>query len=149
MLRDDDGQWGAENMKSAIPVCGRDIALVFDDADFLLLIENGEKGFLKEERLRCSGRTMIDRANQLKCLDVDLLICGAISCPLQRMIEAMGIAIIPFVRGEAMEVFDAYCGNRLEDRRFFMPGRRVLPDGSICRGPRGRFRNQGGRKAPK
>lgn len=149
MLRDDEGQWGAQNMKSAIPVCGQDIALVFDDADFLLLIEDGEKGFLKEERLRCSGKTMIDRANQLKSLDVDLLICGAISCPLQRMIEAMGIAIIPFVRGEAMEVFDAYCRNRLEDRRFFMPGRRVLPDGRICRGSQGWFRNRRGRKAPK
>jgi len=39
-------------MKSAIPVCGQDIALVFDDADYLLLIEVGGKGILKQERRR-------------------------------------------------------------------------------------------------
>lgn len=128
-------------MKSAIPVCGQDIALVFDDADYLLLIEFGGKGILKEERMRCSGNSMIDRANQLRSLEVDLLICGAVSSPLKRMIEALGIDIIPFVRGKAMEVFEAYCRNGLEDRRFFMPGRRILPKGRIGCGPRGRCPN--------
>jgi predicted Fe-Mo cluster-binding NifX family protein len=134
-------------MKSAIPVCGHDIALVFDDADFLLLIDAGAKGSRKEERLRCAGNTMIERANQLRSLDVDLLICGAISCPLQRMIEALGIDIVPFVRGNATEVFEAYCRNRLEDRRFFLPGRRTLPNGRIARGSQGRFRNRGETKS--
>ncbi|SEM04356.1 Predicted Fe-Mo cluster-binding protein, NifX family [Syntrophus gentianae] len=134
-------------MKSALPVCGQDIALVFDDADFLLLIEAGETGSLREERLRCSGNSMIDRANQLRSLDVDLLICGAISCPLQRMIEAQGIDVIPFVRGKATEVFDAYCRNRLEDQRFLMPGRRTLSNGRLCRGQQKRRRARGDEKA--
>jgi len=134
-------------MKLAIPVCGQDIALVCDDADCLLLIEAWEKGLRKEERLRCTGNTTIDRANQLRSLGVDLLICGAISCPLQRMIEASGIDIIPFVRGKASEVFEAYWQSRLEDRRFFLPGRRILPNGRICRGSQGRCRNKGERKS--
>ncbi|ABC78406.1 hypothetical cytosolic protein [Syntrophus aciditrophicus SB] len=135
-----------ENMKSAIPVCGQDIALVFDDADCLLVIEIGEKGVYREERLRCTGRTMIDRANQLRSLGVNLLICGAISCPLQRMIEASGIDIIPFVRGNAAEVFDAWLRKGLADRRFFLPGRRILPNGRLCRGLQARCRNRGERK---
>lgn len=133
-------------MKLAIPVCGQDIALVFDDADCLLVIDIQGKGSHKEERLRCSGNTIIDRANQLRSLDIDLLICGAISCPLQRMIEASGVDIIPFVRGKATEVFDAWCLNRLEDGRFFLPGRRILPNGRLCRGLQGRCRNRGERK---
>jgi len=138
-----------EKMKLAIPVCGQEIALVFDDADYLLLIEAGEKGLRKEERLRCAGNTMIDRANQLRSLDVDLLICGAISCPLQRMIEASGINIIPFVRGNATEVFEAYFRDCLEDRRFILPGRRILQNERILRGPRGRYRNRGERESQK
>lgn len=134
-------------MKLAIPVCGQDIALVFDDADRLLLIETGEKGLLKEERLRCVGNTMIDRTNQLRSLNVDLLICGAISSTLQRMIETSGITIIPFVRGKAMDVFEAYCLNRLTDQRFLMPGRRDLPKGHHCRGPHKRCPSRGERKA--
>jgi len=134
-------------MKLAIPVCGQDIALVFDDADCLLLIEPGGKGLHKEERLRCHGNTMIDRANQLRSLDVNLLICGAISCPLQRMIEASGIDIIPFVRGKATEVFEAYCRDNLEDRRFFLPGRRVLPNGRMRKGSQDRCRKRGDRKS--
>ncbi len=136
-------------MKLAIPVCGEDLALVFDDADCLLLIETGGKGLLKEERLCCVGNTMIDRANQLRSLDVDLLICGAISSTLQRMIEASGINIIPFVRGNAMDVFEAYFRNQLDDQRFLMPGRRILPNGHLCNRPQKRCRNRGGRKAYK
>ncbi|OPY89902.1 MAG: hypothetical protein A4E72_00933 [Syntrophus sp. PtaU1.Bin208] len=134
-------------MKSALPVCGQEIALVFDDAYFLLLIEVGDDGSLKEKRLRCTGNSMIDRANQLKSLNVDLLICGAISCSLQRMIEAQGIDVIPFVRGKAADVFDAYCQNRLEDRRFLMPGRRILSNGHLCGGQKRRWRSRIEKKA--
>jgi len=147
MLRDFYGCRGVESMKLAIPVCGQDVALVFDDADCLLLIEAGGKGLLKEERLRCVGNTMIDRANQLRSLDVDLLICGAISSSLQRMIEASGINIIPFVRGNATEVYEAYCRNLLEDQRFMLPGRHILPNERIFRGTRGRCRNGKERKS--
>ena len=136
-----DGEW--KKMKLAIPVCGQDIALVFDDAECLLVIEKEGKGIHTEKRLRCVGNSMIDRANQLRSLDVNLLICGAISCPLQRMIESSRIDIIPFARGNAKEVFEAYCRGRLEDRRFFLPGRRILPDGRMCGGLQGRCRNRG------
>ncbi|OPY07863.1 MAG: hypothetical protein A4E66_01960 [Syntrophus sp. PtaB.Bin001] len=134
-------------MNLAIPVCGQDIALVFDDADCLLLIKTEEKVFHKKERLRCAGSSMIERANQLRYLGVNLLICGAVSRPLQRMIEASGINIIPFVRGNAMEIFEAYSRNSLDDQRFFLPGRRILPNERICKGPQGRFRNRRGRKS--
>ncbi len=132
-------------MNLAIPICGEDIALIFDDADFLLLIKTEEKGFHKEERLRCAGSSMIERVNQLRSLGVNLLICGAVSRPLQRMVEVSGINIIPFVRGNAMEVFEAYFRNSLNDQRFFLPGRRIFPNQRICRGPQGRFRNRRGR----
>jgi predicted Fe-Mo cluster-binding NifX family protein len=136
-----------ENMKLAIPICGQDIALVFDDADCLLIVEAGNDGMHKEERLRCAGDTMIDRANQLRSLSVDLLICGAISCTLQRMIEISGIKIIPFVRGNAAEVFEAYCRDRLREKRHFLPGRHVMADGCICRGLKGRCSNKVGKKS--
>ena len=133
-------------MKLAIPVCGQDIALVFDDADDLLIIETTGKGLHTEARLRCAGGTTIERANQLITLSVDLLICGAISCPLQRMIEVSGISIIPFVRGNAEEIFDAFCRKSLGDPRFSLPGRNMLSYGNPRGGMKRQHRNRGKRK---
>jgi len=55
MLRDHDDCGGVENMKLAIPVYGHDIALVFDDADSLLLIEAGEQGLRKSGGIAVAG----------------------------------------------------------------------------------------------
>jgi len=132
-------------MKLAIPVCGQNVALVFDDADDLLIIETAGNELHKEDRLSCATGTSIERANQLIALGVDLLICGAISCPLQRTIEVSGIEIIPFVRGNAAEVFEAYCRKRLGERCFSLPGRNMVSDGKLCRGLKRQYRHRGKR----
>ena len=51
-----------------------------------------------------------------------LLICAAISRPLERDLVAAGIEVIPEVCGPLDDVVHAYLVGRLGDRRFAMPG---------------------------
>ena len=64
-----------------------------------------------------------DRRNQrLQALGVETLICGAISRPLEAMLAAGGIEVIPHVCGEAEKVLQAFLSAGLQDDQFAMPG---------------------------
>ena len=65
---------------------------------------------------------MPERVNQLEELGVEVLLCGAISRPLERMIRASGVKVIPCLRGSIEEVIRAYLDETLSDTRFVLPG---------------------------
>jgi predicted Fe-Mo cluster-binding NifX family protein len=62
------------------------------------------------------------KVNQLEALGVDVLLCGAISRPLERMICSSGVKVIPWLRGFIEEVIAAYLVDGLSDDRFILPG---------------------------
>ena len=62
-------------------------------------------------------------------MDVDLLICGAVSRPFYRMLMGSGINIIQDISGHPEDVLKAYLRGKLLHSGFFMPG---------CNGGRGR-----------
>jgi len=66
-----------------------------------------------------------------------VLLCGALSRPLDRMLTAAGIEIIPFLRGRADDVLNAYFAGRLLEPGFMLPG---------CRQGQGFGRGMGRRK---
>jgi predicted Fe-Mo cluster-binding NifX family protein len=109
-------------MKIAIPVWQDSISGVFDFADKLSLAEI--EGQTEKNRLEIPlpNEPIPKKAGRLKELDVDVLICGAISKPLAFLIIGAGIKIIPFVSGQIDEVLNAYLGGRLKDSQFLMPG---------------------------
>jgi len=76
------------------------------------------------------------RAARLGQLGVNVLICGSISNPLARLIEARGIRLVPWMTGPVDEVLQAYLAGALPADRFAMPGRRG-PGGPRYRGGRG------------
>ncbi len=65
---------------------------------------------------------MSSRAERLRELGVNVLICGAISNPLAKMLRGLGIVLIPWKCGLIEEVLTAYFSGTLEDARFSMPG---------------------------
>ena len=93
---------------------------------------------LQEDDLRA-------RAEKLAELGVDVLVCGAISRPLEAMLTAAGVKVIAQVCGGIEEVLDAHGTGRLGDPAFAMPGccgrRRGFGYGRRCR--------NGGRRAHK
>ena len=60
--------------------------------------------------------------NQLEALGVDVLLCGAISRPLERMIRESGVKVIPWLRGSIEDVIDAYLVDGLSNDCFILPG---------------------------
>jgi predicted Fe-Mo cluster-binding NifX family protein len=56
-------------------------------------------------------------------LGIDVLVCGAISWPLEALLAAKGIRVIPLICGEVADVVQGVRDGTLEDRRFAMPGR--------------------------
>ena len=109
-------------MRMAIPVWRSRVSPVFDAAEELLVsdFENGREFY----RTRCSmsGLSAEQRANQLAELDVDVLLCGAISRPLENLIGASGVRVIPWVRGEIDGVLEWYLNGMPANNQLLMPG---------------------------
>jgi predicted Fe-Mo cluster-binding NifX family protein len=109
-------------MKAAFVTWNDRIAPVFDVARHVRLVE-----VEADQVVRADDRTLPEnppagRAAHLAELGVTVLVCGAISRPLELMVAARGIQVIPFVVGDLTEVIQAWIGGRLEDERFAMPG---------------------------
>jgi len=80
-------------------------------------------------------------ARRVAELGTAVLICGAISRPLEEMLEAAGVEVVSQTCGPAEDVLDAFLAGRLTGDAFAMPGcsrRRQRRQG------RGRCRNESG-----
>ena len=113
---------GSVTMKVAIPVYGNYVSTVFDFAHRLLLvdIENGKETERYEVRLE--RLSLQQRAEKLKSLGVDVLVCGAISQVLANIVTQSGIEILPYVTGNTENVLGAYITGQLIRPEFRMPG---------------------------
>lgn len=125
-------------MKVAIPTWNARVSPVFDVAKRLLVVElEGDREVSREEAA-IEETQLMARAKRVTQLGVDVLICGAISMPLEAMLASAGARIIPHTCGPVENVLRAFVSGRLTDRAFLMPG--------CCgRRPRFRRRHRGGR----
>jgi len=120
-------------MRIAVPTSNDRISPVFDVAGRLLLVDvEGEREIGREE-VSLEDQDIGPRARRVGELRVDVLICGAISRPLEMMVESAGIEVIPHICGNVEEVLRAYRAGELSEPAFLMPG---------CCGHRRRFRGR-------
>ena len=119
-------------MKAAFTTWNNRIAPVFDVSRVACIVE-AEAGDIVDERLEAFQNELPARKIlRLVEWEVDTLVCGAISRPMQSILTAQGIRVIPFVAGELQEVIGAWLDGRIENAGFAMPGygeRRVAPEG--------------------
>ncbi len=134
-------------MKIALTVWNGRIAPVFDVAGTIRLIEyDGEN--IKEDKIVIlpNENRVIKRVERLSELQIDTLICGAISRPVHRIIVDSGIKIYAFISGEVDEIIKALLAGNLEEKSYTMPGCGMgRGNGQNCRrgaGHRGRGRNR-------
>ena len=125
-------------MKVAIPTWTGRVSPVFDVAKRLLVVELKGDGQVNREEAAIEEAQLLPRAKRVAQLGVDVLICGAISMPLEAMLVSAGVRVIPHTCGMVEEVLQAFASGRLTDKTFLMPG---------CCGRRRRFRgrHRGGR----
>jgi len=109
-------------MKIAIPVWKGYVSSAFDFAHRLLLVDlvNGRETGRSEISL--PPESIPERANRLKTLGVEVLICGAISRSLTSLVAASGIIVLPYVIGPVDEILKAYITGRLGQPQFILPG---------------------------
>lgn len=124
-------------MKIALPVWEGKISPVLDTACRIVIFDvEGRKATLKDEA-HLQGIDSIRKCARIKELDVDLLICGAVSRHFGMMLADSGVKIIPWIAGAADEVLEAFMNGRLFNTRYIMPGCRMKGRNN-CGGPRKR-----------
>jgi predicted Fe-Mo cluster-binding NifX family protein len=109
-------------MKIALSVWKDCISTVFDAADQLVVVEKDGDGVRKRTTFRLNSADGASRAMQLKEMEIDVLICGAISRPQEAAIAATGITVHPFMRGSVQEIIDGYESGQLHTEAFVLPG---------------------------
>ncbi len=125
-------------MKVAIPTWNGRVSPVFDVAKRLLVVKlDGDREVSREEAT-IEETQLMARAKRVAGLGVNVLICGAISMPLEAMLASAGVRVIPHTCGTVEDIVLAFASGQLTDETFLMPG---------CCGRRWRFRgrHRGGR----
>jgi predicted Fe-Mo cluster-binding NifX family protein len=122
------------DMRLAIPHWQGRVSPVFDVAGSLLLIDVDRSGEISRQDIALSEDTSWGRAKHVADLHVDMLICGAVSRPLELALVSAGIQVFPQTCGDVEQVLAAYATGKLRQESFLMPG---------CHGRRRRFRRGG------
>lgn len=134
-------------VRIALTVWNGRIAPVFDVAGTLRLIKGDEKG-IEEDKIVIlpNENRVMKRVEMLAELQIEILVCGAISRAVHRIIADSGIKIHSFVSGDADEVIQALFAGNLDEKPFSMPGcgmgRRNAQGCRRGAGNRGRGRNR-------
>jgi predicted Fe-Mo cluster-binding NifX family protein len=109
-------------MRIAISIWEDKISPVLDTASKLLIIENKTQKESSRFEASLRGLDMSQRSSFIRKLDLDVLICGAVSRQFKEMLKACGIKIISGISGPAEDVLKAYIQGDLPYSGFFMPG---------------------------
>ena len=109
-------------MKVAVPTWTGRVSPVFDVAKRLLVVMlEGNREVNRVEAV-IEETQLIARAKHVTQLGVDVLVCGAISMPLEAMLASAGVRVIPHICGPVEDVLLAFASGRLTDDAFLMPG---------------------------
>jgi predicted Fe-Mo cluster-binding NifX family protein len=108
--------------KIAIPHWQGRVSPVFDVAGHVLLVDVSASGLTVLGDVGLGTEDPQQRAALLAAASIEVLVCGAISRPVEAAVKATGIEVISQVCGGIDQVINAYVSGRLGQRYFVMPG---------------------------
>ncbi|MCU0255432.1 MAG: hypothetical protein MUF60_01700 [Vicinamibacterales bacterium] len=107
----------------ALPAWEGRISPVFDVARRFLLVDLEGRHEVRREIVHLTGLEPSVRASRLATHHVDVLICGAISLQVERVLDAGGVTVVSGICGDVELVLDAYLAGRLDDEEdLHLPG---------------------------
>jgi predicted Fe-Mo cluster-binding NifX family protein len=109
-------------MRIAIPIWDDRISPVLDTASRLLIVDIQDRNEQSRFELHLVEQDLSRRCFRIQELEVDILICGAVSRAFFKLLRALDINVIPEITGRIDEVLDAYILGNLFHSRFLMPG---------------------------
>jgi predicted Fe-Mo cluster-binding NifX family protein len=109
-------------MKVLLSTTADRISPVLDAANcFSLVIADRDGGLIRQELHICDAHPAV-RARRIAELGAEVLICGAISWPLEAMLTAAGMRVIPNTCGPVAQVAAAFFAGDLTAQAFLLPG---------------------------
>lgn len=108
-------------MKILLPDWQGRISPLFDAAGSVLLVEIENNREVRRTTHSLQG-DLLQRVRGILGLGADVLICGAISGQLERMLRADGLQVVSNICGAIDDVLRAYQGGVLFDTQFLLPG---------------------------
>ena len=121
-------------MKVGVPEWQGRISPVFDVASRIIPVEIEDRRELQRREGALVQTDPWARAAAIRQMGAEVLICGAVSKPLEAALRAAGIQVICNICGPVEAVLTAFRNGRLNENVFLMPG---------CCGRRRRFRGGG------
>jgi len=106
----------------AMPVWNDRVSTTFDFAQKLLVVEVEGEREVSRKKVPLRYRSGARKAQTIRDLGIQVLLCGAISRPLARFVSQAGAHIYPLVTGQVDDVLAAYLCGRLSEPRFLQPG---------------------------
>jgi predicted Fe-Mo cluster-binding NifX family protein len=108
--------------RTAFSLWNERIAPVFDVARNLWIIDSVDGQVVGQTGRRFSSDDPCERALRLTGLQVELLVCGAITRSSYDALTERGIQVVSFVAGDLEQVVQACLTDRLKDGHLAMPG---------------------------
>jgi len=118
-------------VRIAIPYWKARVSPVFDAAGNLLLVDVEDGREIGRYETPLTANDLVERARQVSQLGADVLICGAVSLPLDMALSSAGVQVVSCTCGNIEDVLAAFLDGQLNEHAFLMPG---------CCGWRRRFR---------
>lgn len=109
-------------MKVVMPIWNDRVSGAFDFAQRILLVDIEDGRETGRSEISLPPESDPEKANRLKALEAEVLICGAISRSLAFQIAASGIRVLPYVAGPVDEILKAYLTGELIRPQFTLPG---------------------------
>ena len=109
-------------MRVAIAAHDDRVSPVFDVARRLIVVDAEDSQTAVRSELPLDGTSLPARVRELQTAGVHVLICGAISRPLEAALIAAGIQVIPQICGPTDDVLTAFFSKQLSGERYLMPG---------------------------
>ena len=109
-------------MRIAVSIWGDKVSPVLDTATKLLVTESETQKKGSRFEVYLIKKDMSQRCSFIKKLEIDVLICGAVSRLFSGMLKASGVKIISGISGPAEDVLEAYLNGDFPQPKFLMPG---------------------------
>jgi predicted Fe-Mo cluster-binding NifX family protein len=114
-------------MRVAISIWEDKISPLLDTASKLLIVENETSKESSRYEVHLLKQDISKKCRFIGHLNIDVLICGAVSRQFSEMLKASGIEVISGISGPALDVLKAYQRGTPLDSEFFMPGSQTDP----------------------
>ncbi len=114
-------------MRLAVPIWENKVSPVLDTARNLLVLETGVAQLSSRFEIHPVELSLYRRCALIRDLEIEVIICGAVSRQFAVMLTASGIQMVSGISGPVGKVVEAYFDGSLAASGLFLPGQKKNP----------------------